>query len=137
MEIDLASKENHMNIIARFYLKILHEFFTINTGNVGQHERETDSEASQFKVGDTMQHGLQHTVHEKEDKDLKSMFEKIINELRNIEYTLNFFIRISKSNKSKKPTQILSNISKHGALAPINETPNTKTPDKKLKKPSN
>ena len=78
MEIDLASKENHMNIIARFYLKILHEFFTINTGNVGQHERETDSEASQFKVGDTMQHGLQHTVHEKEDKDSENHGKLII-----------------------------------------------------------
>ena len=101
MEIDLASKENHMNIIAQFYLTILYEFFTVNTGKVNQHERETDSNKSTFNVGDTMQHGLYHTVHEKEDKNhnLKSMFEKIINELRNLEYALNFFIRISKKNK--------------------------------------
>ena len=54
MEINLASKENHMNIIAQFYLTILYEFFTVNTGKVNQHERETDSNKSTFNVGDTM-----------------------------------------------------------------------------------
>ena len=43
-EIDIASKEKHIILIAQFYLTILQEFFTINTGNEDHYERKTDSE---------------------------------------------------------------------------------------------
>ena len=99
----------------------MHEFFTVNTGILGQHEQETDSQASQFNLGDAMQHGLKHTMHEQDDKNLKTMFEKVINELRNIEYALNFFIKISKTNKQKKPTLILSNIDKNSSTYNLNK----------------
>ena len=40
---------------------------------------------------------------------LKTIFEKVIDEIRNIEYALNYFIRISTQNKRVKPTLIFSN----------------------------
>ena len=41
------------------------------------------------------------------------MFEKVINELRNIEYALNYWIGISQKNKRKRFSRIQSNESIH------------------------
>ena len=41
------------------------------------------------------------------------MFEKVINELRNIEYALNYWISISQKNKRKRFSRIQSNDSIH------------------------
>ena len=78
-------------------------------------------------------------MHEQDDKNLKTMFEKVINELRNIEYALNFFIKISKNNKQKKPTQILSNIDKNSSTYHLNKPMDSSNQngERKLKPPSN
>ena len=40
---------------------------------------------------------------------MKTIFEKVIEEIRNIEYALNYFISISAKNRRVKPTRIFSN----------------------------
>ena len=39
---------------------------------------------------------------------MKTVFEKVIDEIRNIQYALNYFIRLSEKNKNKRPTRISS-----------------------------
>ena len=55
-----------------------------------------------------MEHKLQCA-----DSNLRTIFEKVINELLNIEYVLNYFISISEKNKKKKFSRIESNDSIH------------------------
>ena len=40
---------------------------------------------------------------------MKTVFEKVINELRNLEYCLNFFIGTSENKEFKKPSLIKTN----------------------------
>ena len=60
LEIDNESKQNHMNIIAEFYLEILYEFFTINTGSADHYDRSTNSKLSHANCVEAMHHGLKH-----------------------------------------------------------------------------
>ena len=39
MSIQADSKANHMNCVARYYIKLLDEFFTVNSGDKSQHSR--------------------------------------------------------------------------------------------------
>lgn len=43
------------------------------------------------------------------DNEMKTIFEQVIDELRNIEYVLNYFIGISEKNKRKRFSRISSN----------------------------
>ncbi len=55
---------------------------------------------------------MENKIKHAEDKDnvqMKTIFEKVINELRNIEYALNYFIALSERNKKKRFSRIESN----------------------------
>ena len=110
MSITPESKAQHMDVISKYYIIILEEFFTVNSGNKSQHSRNTESDASSFHFTDMMEHKMK-TV-EKNVK-LKTIFEKVINELQNIEYALNYFIGVSEKNKKKRFSRIESNDSIH------------------------
>ena len=103
MSIKAESKTKLMDQIGTYYIKILEEFFIANSGSKSQHSRSTDSQASEFHFGDMMQQ--RHSQY-KEDNPLRTVFEKVINELRNIEYALNYWISISQKNKRKRFSRI-------------------------------
>ena len=47
--------------------------------------------------------GLLEAVHEKEDA-VRSVFEKVINELRNIEYAIQYYIKLAEQNEKTRPS---------------------------------
>ena len=61
---------------------------------------------------------------------MKSVFEKVIHELRNIEHALNYFIAYAESNKRKRFSRIMSNESIN--LKSQNVTIVSKTPNEKI-----
>ena len=110
MSITPESKSLHMDAISKYYIIILEEFFNVNSGNKSQHSRQTESDASSFHFQDMMENKLKQI---EKNVNLKTIFEKVINELRNIEYALNYFIGVSEKNKKKRFSRIESNDSIH------------------------
>ena len=65
---------------------------------------------------------------------MRSIFEKVINEVRNIEYVIQYFIRVSEKNKLKMPSQIETNASLHLFDSPL-KIPKTPVLPKKQSHP--
>ena len=95
-----------MSLISKYYVKILEEFFDVNSGDNSQHGRETNSEKSSFHFQDMMETKIKHV---EDNSQFKTIFEKVLNEIANIEYALNYFIALSERNKKKKISRIESN----------------------------
>ena len=48
-------------------------------------------------------------VHGNENDEQKTVFEKVINELQNIEYALNYLMKVYQENRKKRESQIETN----------------------------
>ena len=102
-----------MEDISEFYLELLKEFYNANAGISGQNKSESNNSTSEKKeLGGALERGLLDAVYQQEDK-IRSVFEKVIYEIRNIEYAISYYIDISEKNQQTKFSQIETNASMH------------------------
>ena len=128
-------KEQYMQEISDFYLEILQEFYEANSGygQLAKSESVNSINNAEKKIGNGFQRGFLDAVEEKEDQ-MRSIFEKVINEVRNIEYVIQYFIKVSEKNKLKMPSQIETNASLHLFDSPL-KIPKTPVLPKKQSHP--
>ena len=122
LNIHAESKANYIGQISEYYTSLLSEFYRMNS----RAEPGDDSEGAQSHQADsilsplypdrrTQQKGsFRNLIEQKamstdEDGRDKTIFEKALSELRNIEYCLNFFIDIAKRNSKAHASHIHSN----------------------------
>ena len=117
-DINAESKAKYMEIISDFYIEILMEFYTSNSGFQDLSKSDSDQSISEKKVGSAFEKGLLDAVHEKEDA-VRTVFEKVINELRNIEYAVQYYVKIAEQNEKTRPSQIETNATLHLFDSPL------------------
>ena len=78
---------------------------------------------------------LINSLNEKEDDKQKTVFEKVINELRNIEYCLKYFIRTSENKELMKPSLIKSSSFVLSDGSSVNRTVSLASPGSKIPLP--
>ena len=100
------SKAKLMRKIGQYYITLLEEFFIVNSGSKSHHSRSSQQDPEEFHFDDMWHNKL---AEQKENHFARTTFEKVINELRNIEYVLNYFIGISNKNKKQRFSRIQSN----------------------------
>ena len=108
--IESESKSKLMHKISQYYITLLEDFLIVNSGSKSNYARSSQYDKSEFHFDDLIPNKLAEL---KEDNYARTTFEKVINELRNIEYVLNYFIGVSNRNKRLRFSRIQSNDTIH------------------------
>ena len=100
-DVHSKSKEKHISYICKFYLATLEEYYQVNSNKVAK-TTVADKRIPNDTGLEIFKTKLILAVHGNENDEQKTVFEKMINEIQNIEYALNYLIKVYQVNRKKR-----------------------------------